>query len=196
MKLLIAVSFLILNSDRLFSQEEPDIITVPEPPPFIEAHDFKIKFSEEQEKSILQRLNSKVRSELQYIKSVDEEKYWDLLRESQFRGFDFVFLDKQDEKIHDRNNKIFEYEIISESLSLKYQKESGSGKEKVKTELMKTLDTLFDLREEERKEQVSVLEKELKELKEKLAVRAKNKNEIIKRRFNELTGAGKYLEWD
>ena len=61
---------------------------------------------------------------------------------------------------------------------------------------MKTLNTLFDLKEEEKRMQVKLLENELKELKQKLSVRAKNKNKIIELRFSELTNTGEYLEWD
>ncbi len=188
--------FFVVSSEYLFSQEDFKEIEAPELPELIEVHDFDFKLSKKQEQFILQRLNSKIRSELQYIKSVEEERYWELLRESQFRGFEFPFIDKRDKEIHERNKQILENEIITESLALKYEKSSASERGKIKTELMKTLNILFDLKEEEKRMQVRMLENELKELKQKLSVRAKNKSKIIELRFNELTDTGEYLEWD
>ncbi len=195
-KLLIPVLFLILSTDYLFAQDKPTIVEVPEPPELMEFYEFDFKLSEKQEQKLLQRLSSKLRSELQYIKGIDEERYWDLLRETQYRGIEFPFMDKKDKEIYERNKQILDNEIITEALALRYERAKVSEQTKIKSDLMKALNALFDLKEEEKRLQVKLLEEELKELKQKLAVRAKNKSKIIELRFNELTDTGEYLEWD
>ena len=195
-KLFIPVLMLLLSSAFLNAQEKVEFVEPIEPAELIEVFEMDFKLSEKQEQKLLQRLSSKLRSELQYIKEVDEERYWELLRETQYRGIEFPFMEKRDKEIYERNKQILDNEIITESLALKFEKGSASEKEKIKTELMKTLNALFDLKEEEKRMQVKLLEEELIELKKKLSARAKNKSKIIERRFYELTNTGEYLEWD
>ena len=58
------------------------------------------------------------------------------------------------------------------------------------------LNKLFVQKEERRKEEVEILQKELVELQKSLEVRQKNKNQIIERRIQELLEEDEYLDWD
>lgn len=77
-------------------------------------------------------------------------------------------------------------------MAAKYQKAGDSERDKIKSELQRNLNELFDRREIERKKEVE----KLAELKKALGVRSNNKEEIIKRRMQELLGETKYLRWD
>ena len=69
-------------------------------------------------------------------------------------------------------------------------------REILKKQLRGKLSQIFDLRMKEREEELRELEAEAAELKGLLEKRAKNRDRIIDRRFNELTeGEDDDLEW-
>jgi HAMP domain-containing protein len=175
-------------------------IKIPKPPR-IPKFDFEFgnifKMKAEEEKKALSKLKTNVKEQLKIVKEYDSNKYYRLLRESQFKNMDFPFASKKSMNNHEREKEIFELEVASEALVAKYQMTNkNSQKNILKTQLKKTLNKLFDLKEEDRKDEVKELEEELKELKKSLRIRMQNKNEIIKRRLQELLNEDDYLEWD
>ncbi|MCX7825404.1 MAG: hypothetical protein N2689_07585, partial [Verrucomicrobiae bacterium] len=62
-------------------------------------------------------------------------------------------------------------------------------------ELREVLNKLFDLRQEEREMNVRQIEGELKQLRESLEQRKARRDEIIKHRFDQLTGKAQMLDW-
>ena len=68
-------------------------------------------------------------------------------------------------------------------------------KETMKKELVSTLNELFDLKEADKKREISRLENELKKLNDMIDSRNKNRERIIDKRFNEMMGQPEYLEW-
>jgi len=67
-------------------------------------------------------------------------------------------------------------------------------KEKARAELKAGLGKLFDLREQERAKDIEKFDKHLTELKAKLAKRQANRDQIIEKRLQEITG-GDELQW-
>lgn len=187
LKYLMLISVLFLQSAILIAQEE---LEIPPPPPY-----FPLNAAEEQE--YLKNINSELKLKLKEIKESNKERYADLLRELHWKSMEHSFMHMGREKEMMKNEKqIIEYEILTESLALEYKSTTSSGKTKIKKELQKNLSNLFDLKETQRETEVNLLEKEINQLKEKIATRKKNKDIIIRRRTEELLGEGKYLEWE
>ena len=67
-------------------------------------------------------------------------------------------------------------------------------KEKARVELKTGLGKLFDMREQQRAKDIEKFDKHLTELKEKLAKRQANRDQIIEKRLQEITG-GDELSW-
>ncbi|HPP32930.1 MAG TPA: hypothetical protein PLU62_03130 [Ignavibacteriales bacterium] len=95
-----------------------------------------------------------------------------------------------------RDIPIISEEIRSIILAGKYSVAEPSQKQKILAELELTLDTLFDLREEARREEVQELKARIKELENILAIRKNNKDKIIQKRLWELTEDKKFINWD
>lgn len=157
---------------------------------------FERYFPRDTEALYRQQLSEEVLAKLEYIKQKNQPKYNDLLREAYFKNSRSPFWHKGNKEQHERQNAILELEIKSESLALEYEEASGAKKESIKKDMKTVLSELFELREKDRKEDVARLEQELMELKESLQIRANKKDEIIKRRVEELLGENKYLEWE
>jgi len=68
-------------------------------------------------------------------------------------------------------------------------------KEKLQNEIKKRLDQLFGLKEVERQNRITRLEKELTELKASVVTRDQNKQEIIAQRLKKLIGLPSNLKW-
>lgn len=182
----ILIFLLIANFQLLIAQIEPD----PPPPP-----DWKLSSQDELE--YLNNIDSEVKLKLQKIKEHNEQKYQQYLQELQWRGMELshMYMGKEKEMIQ-REQQIVEYNILTESLAIEYQKASSTEKEKIKKELEKNLEYLFDLKEKQRESEVKMLEEEIDKLKEKIASRKNNKSTIIRRRIEELLGQEKYLDWE
>jgi hypothetical protein len=180
------------------AQDEPTKPEEPEEPEFSFDFDFQNfpRMSEDDEKELLKNFKENLRKELEVIKEVNKNKYFEFLRESQFKNLKIPFLVKRERVIHERERKIFEAEIKAEAIAVKYENASETEKKKLKEDLQRELVNLFNQKEERRREEVEQLEKELKELKKSLAIRQKNKKEIIDRRLQELLDEDQYLDWD
>ena len=195
-KVIILFVTLFVFSQITFAQAEPK-----EPREFENARfefDFQnfLGMNEEDEKELLKNLKKDLQDELRTIKNVDKEKYFELLRESQFKSMHLPFMEKREKVMLERENEIFEAEIKAEALAAKYEKSKESEKSKIKSQLKSILSNLFEQKEERRKEEVESLQEELVELKKSLAARQRNKNQITERRLQELLEEEEYLEWD
>ena len=186
----LVITVILLNSPTiLVAQEDPDL-PPPPPPPYFE-------LSSEDEQEYLKNIDSDLKLKLQQIKEFNKQKYVEYLQELRWRGMElsYMHMGKEKEMIK-REQQIVEYNILTESLAIEYQKASSAEKEKIKKELEKNLNNLFDLKEMQRESEVKVLEVEIKKLKQKIASRKNNKSTIIRRRTEELLGEEKYLDWE
>jgi hypothetical protein len=69
------------------------------------------------------------------------------------------------------------------------------AKKQAATELREMLNKLFDLRQQEREKSLQQLESEVKEVREALERRKAKRDEMIKHRFDQLTGRADVMEW-
>ena len=72
-------------------------------------------------------------------------------------------------------------------LARAYREADTQGRKDLRAELRQQLDEVFDLREAQRRSHIEEAEKRLAALQEALALRRKNRREIVRRRLNELT---------
>ena len=152
------------------------------------------------ESMYLKALKPDLVKELDEIKEINKHKYNELLNKVYWKNFPgtpfFEELDENEKERLELSKEIVELEIRSEALGIKYREVAESEKAKIKKDLRQTLLKLFEAREKEREIDVAMLEKELKELQHSLQKRKTYKDEIVKRRLEELIGENKYLEWD
>ena len=194
--IIIAVSIFFLGTT--YSQDKPEAPVTPEPPEY----DFEFNFqnfpgmTEKDEEELLKNLNKDLREELKVIKDFNKQKYFEFLRESQFKSIKIPFIVKRERVLHELERKIFEAEVKTESLAAKYEMAKENDKRKIKEELRNELGKHYNQKEKRRKKVVEVLEKELAELKQSLEARQKNKKVIIERRLQELIDEEQYLDWD
>ena len=71
----------------------------------------------------------------------------------------------------------------------------GEEREKAMKSLVEVLKQAFEIKEKMRERDIEILEQELKEQKDALKARRKNRDEIIERRRQELTGEAEILDW-
>lgn len=159
-----------------------------------DSHDFIIEVNEQDEKKILKKLPTDVKADLLKANKLDPERYQEMLFNASHLS-DFYIVDSFEKHRMETYKKIEQFEIQTESLGIQYQHADAQEKANIKNNLRTKLAQLFDLKEEERRLDVEMLENELEKLKESLHVRKKNKDDIILRRLNELIGKGDYLEW-
>ena len=85
---LLAMFLISLNAG--YAQNEPEAPEPPEPPEF--EFDFNFEnfpgMSEKDEQELLKNLNKTLREELKVIKDVNLNKYFEFLRESQFKKYE------------------------------------------------------------------------------------------------------------
>jgi len=187
--------FLFLGS-TLYSQEVK-IPNPPPPPPNAPDWSFFSKMSKEQEQKILQKYSEKLKQSLKVLKRLNEKKYYEILRKRQFDNLmiPFPFNSEENKEQIEREKKINELEILTETLGAKYQSSNKAEKQTIKNKLRRKLEELFTLKEAARKKEVEELKHKLSKLEKALNLRMKNKDKIIKRRLEELIGEEDYLEW-
>jgi hypothetical protein len=97
----------------------------------------------------------------------------------------------------EREKKIAEFERQSRELAGSYSKAQDEAARKTfRANLAEVVTQLFDLREQNRQEEVRRMETELKRLKDTLEQRQKNRANIIERRIQQLTGEAGAMEWE
>ncbi|MEJ2193935.1 MAG: hypothetical protein P8X73_03635 [Ignavibacteriaceae bacterium] len=151
----------------------------------------------QEETRILEKLSPEVKVELLKVKDINAESYNDLLRDAQFVNFEIYpgFMESSEKELYQNERKVDELELQTRAIGIQYQYASQENKQYLKNKILPMLEMLFDLKEKQREMEVNMLEKELTQLKESLIVRKKNKDDIILRRFSELTGTDEYLDW-
>ena len=188
------IVFIFLGS-ILYSQE----LNKPKapPPPKLPDMSFFSKMSKEQEQKVLQKYSEQLQRSLKELKRLNEKKYYEILRKRQFDNLmiPFSFTDDENKEQIEREKKINELEVLTETLGAKYQSSDKTEKQTIRNELRRKLSELFELKEVNRKKEVEKLKQKLKKLEKALTVRMKNKDEIIKRRLEELIGEEDYLDW-
>jgi len=194
--ILLSTSILLFSPKALHSQTEP-----PKPPKgeLAPIHEDFQDLTKKNEEKILKSLPSGIKEDLLKVKGFNEEEYYDLLSESHnfyFQSDWEYFLDPLEKKRFEQQQNIDQTEMHTKALGFLYQNAKSDEQQKIKAQLRKELEQLFDLKEQERRLEVEMLQRELKELKASLDARINNKNEIINRRLNELIGMGDYLDWD
>jgi hypothetical protein len=193
---LLPASILLFSPKALFSQTEPPKLPKGELAPIYE--DFQ-DLTKKNEEKILKSLPSGIKEDLLKVKSFNEKEYYNLLSESPdyyLRSDWEYFLDPLEKQRFEQQQSIEQTEMHTKALGFLYQNAKSDEQQKIKTQLKKELEKLFDLKEHERRLEVEMLESEIKELRASLDARKNNKNEIINRRLNELIGMGDYLDWD
>jgi hypothetical protein len=155
-----------------------------------------LKMTADDEKEYLKNASPEIKEYFKQIKSNDERRYYSLLREYYFSSLRYPLMRRTEAQMQNTQKEIIEQEIKTEALAAKYQKASSNDKAKVRDDLEQSLTYLFDLKENQREIEVKELESQLRELKDKMNIRKKNKSTIIKRRIEELLGDDKYLEWE
>jgi len=157
---------------------------------------FHQELDEKTEKQYLEALDNYLKAELLSVKELDERGYKRMLRDAYFRNFNYPFYSQRDREFRENDKKTMELEILTQTKSIKYRAASGSEKEQLKKELEQTLDQLFEMKENVKRIQIKEIEQELKEMKLSLQKRQENKNEIIRRRLQDLLGEADYLDWE
>ncbi len=97
----------------------------------------------------------------------------------------------------ERDKKIAVFERQSRELAGSYSKAHDEAARKtLRANLAEIVTKLFDLREQNRQEEVRRMETDLKRLKDTLVQRQKNRTNIIERRIQQLTGEAGSFEWE
>lgn len=161
----------------------------PAPIPFMD------KKSEEQ---YLKTIDAATKAELEQIKEYDKEKYQELLMDAYFNSFNkpFFRIDKEESERLKRQEEMSKLEISTELLKQKYLHASKGDKDNYKKTLSNLLYKLFDLKQQDKKNEIEELQSELEKLKKSISVRSKNRDKIVERRLQELIGEDDYLEWE
>ena len=186
--------FLILN--RAYAQTEPPQPPEPELAPIFEEYHNLAKKNEDK---ILKTIPAEIKEDLLKVKKIDEDKYYDILSDAPHYFFDLdnaFMLDPFEKKRMEQSQIVGHMEMHTVALGYIYQHSNQEEKPGIKTKLQTKLEQLFELKEEERKLEVKMLEKQLQELKAYFEARKNNKTQIINRRLQELIGVGEYLDWD
>ena len=192
--LMMVVPLILVNIN--YAQPDPPKLPKSElAPVFEEFH----QMAKENEDKILKTIPVDVKEDLLKVKGIDEDKYYDILSQAPRFFFDLenaFMLDPFEKKRIEQSQLVEHMEMHTEAIGFLYQNGKPNEQSQIKNKLRVKLEQLFDLKEEERRLEVEMLEKELKKLKASLEARKKNKAEIINNRMNELMGMDDYLEWD
>lgn len=117
-----------------------------------------------------------------------QEAYFEMKRMSE--------LEKSNPEAFAEMKREREMEMRSFDLAQQIRKSTDDAeKEKLKAELMPLLGQLFDIREKHKDQEIDRLSQELKRLQEQVEKRRKNKDAIVEKRFNELTGEANDEGW-
>ncbi len=157
------------------------------------------KMNSGQEKEALKNLPDEARRMLEELKKTNPKSYYKILWKSKFRFFNFPkfkWFAALDSNEGNESEKINELELETEILGAEFKSAKEKKKEKIREKLLGKLSRLFDLKEEKRKRELNDLKNKISELKKSIEKRIKNKDLIIQRRLEELTGEEDYLKWD
>lgn len=88
----------------------------------------------------------------------------------------------------DRNPKVREFTREIDALAAQYREADKPQRKQLKQEIRQRLEASFDLAESDRQEHIQRAEERLETLKDSLRTRSENREEIIARRLEEMTG--------
>jgi hypothetical protein len=179
---------LFFNLQTAFVQGKPDIPPGHQP-----------VLNEEQKRELLdftKKYTPFAYNRLQELKEIDPIKYEHILIQKYRQMMELKKLQKSDPDAYKDSIKAIQLDEKSMELSKKYRETNNKDeKNKILGELKVVLNELFDLREKERERRIKQLEDEIKHLKDLLASRRKNKDVIIQKKIDELTGKSEQTEW-
>lgn len=107
--------------------------------------------------------------------------------------YDFKSTDKDSKKLVEQYAEEYFNRFIAPYITR--EKDKPFDKEKLQNEIIRRLNQLFELKEIERQNRITRLEKELIVLKESAVSRDKNKTEIVEQRLKKLIGLPANLKW-
>ena len=120
----------------------------------------------------------------------------DMLRGIAAQAREMRELKQRDPERFKQQQQIAEMERRSMELGQRIRRATDEeAKKSATTELKEILSKLFDLRQQEREKSLQQLDREMKELREALEKRKAKRDEMIQRRFDQLTGRAEMLEW-
>jgi len=188
-KVIFFLLFLLLFNLNGTVQGKPDVPPGYNPP----------KLSEDQKIQLLDFIKEYTPftyNRLQELKEIDPFKYEHLLMQKYRQMMELKQMKKSDPEAYKDAIKAMQLDEKTIELSKKYRDSNNKDeKNKIMGELKTVLSTLFDLREKERERKIKQLEEEIKHLKDLLASRRKNKEIIIQKKLDELTGKSEKTEW-
>ena len=105
--------------------------------------------------------------------------------------------EQEAQAVQEREAKLFELERQCEELSESCRRAGSEASRKTaRLNLERAITQLFDLREQNRQQEVLRMEAEVQRLKETLTQRQQYRLEIIQRRLEQLTGEASNLHWE
>ncbi len=120
----------------------------------------------------------------------------DMLRGIASQAREMRELKQRDPERFKQQQQIAEMERRSMELGQRIRRVTDEeAKKSATTELKEVLSKLFDLRQQEREKSLQQLEREVKEVREALEKRKAKRDEMIQRRFEQLTGKAELMEW-
>ncbi|MCX6151154.1 MAG: carboxypeptidase-like regulatory domain-containing protein [Ignavibacteriales bacterium] len=137
------------------------------------------------EAKLLKDLPAEVKQNLIEVKKLDLNKYYTLLHQTSLSYTSrsgFIY----NQKTESRTEKILSLDLQAELLGLQYKKVDKSEQKEIRQKVESILRDLFNLREVQRKEELKTLETKIEKLKNYTLEFSNNKEEIIKKRINEL----------
>lgn len=156
-------------------------------PPSAEDREKAVVWMKENEPTRLERLNE--------IRQSHPEEYERAMMQVAMEVRDLLTMKQNDPKRYERRMAQRKLDYRATELAEKIR---GAGPDQEmaaeRKELKDVLGKLFDLREEDREQELKRLEEELSRLRETMAKRKESKDKIVERRMDELLGEG--LEWE
>ncbi len=176
-------------------------VEIPEPPEIAETvfsgNFFKV--SKEEEAEYLKNLSPKLKKEMLELKQIDEKAYNKILWKTRFNyslsGLNLGALFSNDKKAASKKKEMSELELYTQILGAKIKHAGSKDREAMSKQLRENLNRLFDLKQENRNKELGSLREKITELSKSIEKRQRNKNAIIQRRIEELTGESEYLKW-
>lgn len=133
---------------------------------------------------------------LQELEENEEEEYWEVLIELAEALEEVEELEQEEPEYAALYERILQGEIKIETLGDAIRNEdSEPEREKLRAELKALLPVAFEDRLNETRMELEFLQREVEEVKAEWERLNTNKEKIIERRYNEVTGADDDLEW-
>lgn len=135
-------------------------------------------------------------SEIQEMKSNNPEIYKRIVFEG-VRHYSFLkMMQKKDPESYQRLLKEMKLDGKLRRLSKEYRDSKDEAKKKeLKAQMKPVVEQLFDIRTQNREREVKEISKKVKQLQEMIQKRKTNKNTIIERKLQEVTGEMQGMEW-